>query len=162
MRLLRICLPLAALLFAVIACGSDGSGETPSKGSETQQLLLKYTQCMRDNGVTMPDPVDGEVGSMYEGVDQDSAAFQSADAVCAPILQGVVDERKSQNGDDQAEQQEEMLQLAQCLRDHGIDVPDPVPGTEKPFGESLDRTDPAVAQAIQACAQAAPTSGSNG
>jgi hypothetical protein len=159
MRVFRRCLPLMALLFAVTACGSEGSGEAPSQGSETQQLLLKYAQCMRDNGVSLPDPVEGEAGSLYKGVDQDSPAFQSADAVCGPILQGVVDEREGQNGEDPAEQQEEMLALAQCLREHGIDVPDPVPGTEKPFGDSLDRTDPAVAQAVEACAQVAPGNG---
>jgi hypothetical protein len=156
MRLLRIGLLLVALLFAT-ACGSDGADDAPSQDSETQQLLLKYAQCMRDNGVSMPDPVEGEAGSLYEGVDQNSTAFQSADAVCGPILQGVVDERESQNDEDQAQQQEELLALAKCLRDNGIDVPDPVPGTEKPFGDSLDRTDPAVAQALEKCAQVAPT-----
>jgi hypothetical protein len=153
MGLLRLVLPLVALLF-VAACGSDDTGDAPSQGSQTQQLMLKYAQCMRDNGVSMPDPVEGEAGSMYEGVDQDSPAFQSADAVCAPILQGVVDEREGQHGQDEAAQHEEMLALAKCLRDHGIDVADPAPGMEKPFGDSLDRTDPAVAQAIKACAQA--------
>lgn len=151
MRLLRIGLLLVALLFAAAACGSDGADEAPD--SETQQLLLKYAQCMRDNGVSMPDPVEGEAGSLYEGVDQSSTAFQSADAVCGPILQGVVDERDSQSDEDQAQQQEEMLALAKCLRDNGIDVPDPVPGAAKPFGDSLDRTDPAVAQALEKCVQ---------
>jgi hypothetical protein len=152
MRPLRFLLPLVALSFALTACGSDSPGETQDQGSESQQLMLKYAQCMRDNGVEMPDPVEGAAGSMYEGVDQGSAAFQSADEVCSPILQGVVDERKNDGGDEAA-QHEEMLALAKCLRDNGIDVPDPVPGTEKPFGDALDRTDPAVAQALATCTQ---------
>jgi hypothetical protein len=110
--------------------------------------MLKYAQCMRDNGVSLPDPVEGKAGSLYEGVDQDSPAFTSADAVCAPILQGIVDDRKNKGG---TEDQDEMLALAECLREHGIDVSDPVPGAEKPFGDSLDRTDPAVAQALGEC-----------
>lgn len=154
MRLCRIGPPLVALLLAATACGSDGTGGEPGQESETQQVLLSYAECMRDNGVSMPDPVEGDAGSMYEGVDQESAAFSAADAACGPILQGVVDERESQNGEDQAKQHEEMLALAQCLRDNGIDVPDPVPGADKPFGDSLDRTDPAVAQALDACAGA--------
>jgi hypothetical protein len=141
----RVGFLLGALLFAVTACGAGGSDPKPD---ETQQLMLKYAQCMRDNGVELPDPVAGKAGSLYEGVDQDSPAFRSADAVCAPILQGIVDDRKADSG----ENQDEMLALAECLREHGVDVQDPVPGAEKPFGDSLDRTDPAVAQAIEACA----------
>ncbi|GAB3430390.1 hypothetical protein [Actinophytocola sediminis] len=155
MKTLRVVPPLVALVFALTACGADSSGEKPAdQGSESQQLMLKYAQCMRDNGVELPDPVDGSAGSMYEGVDQASAAFQSADEVCSPILQGVVDERKNEGGGDDAAQHEELLALAKCLRDNGIDVPDPVPGTSKPFGDSLDRTDPAVAQALGKCTQA--------
>jgi predicted small lipoprotein YifL len=154
MRWLRITLPVVALMFSLAACGGDGTEDKPAeKSAETQELLLKYAQCMRDNGVQLPDPKEGDPGSMYEGVDRNAPAFQSADAVCGPILQGVVADRQEQGGE---QQQDDMLALAQCLRDHGIDVKDPVPGAEKPFGDSLDRTDPAVATALQECADAAP------
>ena len=136
------------LVFVLAACGVDDS---PPSESSAQEQLLKYTQCMRDNGVALPDPVEGQPGSMYEGVDQSSPAFQQADKVCAPILAGLVEERSQQNSEDAEQQQDEMLELAQCLRDHGIDVPDPVPGAETPFGDSLDRTDPATAKALEEC-----------
>ena len=138
---------LSALVLVLAACGGE---DVEDKPSETQQLLLQYAECMRDNGVQLPDPVEGDAGSMYKGVDQSSAAFLQADSVCQPILQGVVEDRKQQDG---GPQQDEMLALAECLREHGIDVADPVPGAEKPFGDSLDRTDPAVAKALDACVQ---------
>jgi hypothetical protein len=142
---------LAALVLVLTACG--GNEETGEKPDETQQLLLQYAECMRDNGVQLSDPVEGDAGSMYEGVDQNSPAFQQADKVCEPILQGVVEDRQQQGGQDAEQQHDEMLALAECLREHGIDVADPVPGAEKPFGDSLDRTDPAVAKALEECVQ---------
>jgi hypothetical protein len=140
---------LAALAIVLVLTACAEESPPPAEGS--QDLLLQYAQCMRDNGVQLPDPVDGQPGSMYEGVDQESPAFQQADEVCSPILQGTVEERKQQNSEDAEQQQDEMLSLAQCLRDHGIDVPDPVPGAETPFGDSLDRTDPATAKALEEC-----------
>jgi hypothetical protein len=143
---MRIALLAVALMFALMACASP---EKPQEeGSQSQELMLQYAQCMRDNGVQLPDPVDGQVGTMYEGVDQESPAFVQADEACSPILQGIIEERTQQQD---GEQQEDLLALAQCLRDHGIDVADPVPGAEQPFGDSLDRTDPATAQALEEC-----------
>lgn len=140
---------LAALVLVLTACGGgEEGGEQPN---ETQQLLSQYVECMRNNGVQLPDPVEGDAGSVYEGVDQETPAFLQADKVCEPILQGVVADRQQQGGQDAEQQHDEMLALAECLREHGIDVADPVPGAEKPFGDSLDRTDPAVAKALEEC-----------
>lgn len=137
---------LVVLLGALVACGSEQPASTPQS-----DVLLKYANCMRDNGVQLPDPASDDPSSLYVGVDKSSAAFQSANKVCGGILQGVAEDRKNTNGKDVGQQQEKLLALAQCLREHGIDVPDPVAGAEKPFGDSLDRTNPAVAKAIQAC-----------
>jgi hypothetical protein len=150
------------LLCALTACGngggSSGTQQTGSPSGETQSdVLLQYAQCMRENGVQVPDPEPGDAGSLYAGVDKNSPAFQSANKVCGPILQGVAEDRKNNNGKDAQQQQGKLLTLAQCLRDHGVNVPDPVAGAEKPFGDSLDRTNPAVAKAIQACNAGAPT-----
>lgn len=134
------------LLGALAACGSQPPASTPQS-----DVLLKYATCMRDNGVQLPDPAPDDPSSLYAGVDKSSAAFQSANKVCGGILQGVAEDRKKAGGKDVQQQQEKLLALAQCLRAHGVDVPDPVAGAEKPFGDSLDRTNPAVAKAIQAC-----------
>ncbi|ALG08220.1 hypothetical protein AOZ06_16045 [Kibdelosporangium phytohabitans] len=139
---------LSALILALAACGKQDP--QPGQESETQQLLVKYAQCMRDNGVPMADPVAGKPGAPNEGVDQDSPAFVSANGVCSPILQGIVADRKANSGN-QSANHDKMLALAKCLREHGVDVADPVPGMEKPFGKSLDRTDPAVAAALDKC-----------
>jgi len=154
-RFIGLAVPATALLCALTACsggGAQGTPQTGSPSSKTQSdVLLQYAQCMRDNGVQIPDPKPNDPSSLYVGVDKNSPAFQSANKVCGSILQGVVEDRKNNNGKDAQQQQDKLLALAQCLREHGVDVPDPVAGAEKPFGDSLDRTNPAVAKAIQAC-----------
>jgi len=143
-----------ALLLA--GCGGSGGGtEAKSEQSQqdkTQEAMLEYAQCMRKNGVQVPDPQPSDPGSLYDGVDTTSAAFKSADKSCAHLIAGVVQDREKQDPEQAQENQEELLTLAKCLRAHGIDVSDPVPGqTDGPFGKSLDRTDPAVAKALKAC-----------
>lgn len=165
-RFIGPAVPAVALLFALAACGGGGAEGSPQSGSPSStsqsDVLLQYAQCMRDNGVQIPDPKPNDPSSLYVGIDKSSPAFLSANKVCGSILQGVVEDRKNNNGKDADQQQEKLLALAQCLREHGVDVPDPVAGAEKPFGDSLDRTNPAVAKAIQACNATATTQPSNG
>jgi hypothetical protein len=151
-RTTRAVLPvISVMILALAACGDDSNEGSGGKDqNQNQETLLKYAKCMRDNGVQVPDPAGDKPSSIYDGVDQNSAAFKAADKVCSPLLKGIVEGRKNDQGDTDAEQQK-LLTLAKCLRQHGVDVQDPVPGAEKPFGQSLDRTDPATAKALAAC-----------
>ncbi|MGW1215925.1 hypothetical protein ACWD5F_40480 [Streptomyces sp. NPDC002499] len=149
-----------ALLLA--GCGSGGGTQAQQSGKsgqseqsqqdKTQDMMLAYAQCMRKNGVQVPDPRADDPGSLYDGVDTGSAAFKAGDKNCAHLIAGIVQDREKQDPEQAQQTQEELLALAKCLRAHGIDVSDPVPGqTAGPFGESLDRTDPAVSKALKAC-----------
>ncbi|UJW32923.1 hypothetical protein L3Q67_03790 [Saccharothrix sp. AJ9571] len=144
---------VVCLALALSAC----AGEAPEQPPQQQQssVYLQYAQCMRDNGVQVPDPRADDPSAMYEGVDTASAAFESADRTCGAILADVVQERQKQDPEQLKHQQEELLALAKCLREQGIQVPDPVPGQPGgAFGPGLDRTDPATAEALKTCATA--------
>ncbi|WP_424187842.1 hypothetical protein ACOBQX_08420 [Actinokineospora sp. G85] len=159
-RLFGTGIPAIALACVLVGCSDSGDTTAATTTSTTSDdALAKYAQCMRDNGVELPDPEPGNPGSLYVGVDKDSPAFTSANKVCGSILQGVVEDRKNQSGEDQKEQHDKLLALAQCLREHGVNVPDPQAGAEKPFGDSLDRTAPKVSEAIKECAAASPIAG---
>ncbi|MCM3923023.1 hypothetical protein ND748_15305 [Frankia sp. AiPs1] len=159
----RLLLLLLLPLLALVACSGSGddAGGNPvaaasaapgSAASPTGDPMLSYAQCMRDNGVQVPDPQPSNPASLYQGVDTSSVAFQTADKACAGILAGVVQERGKQDPDQLAAKNDELLALAGCLRSNGITVPDPVPGQAGgPFGKNLDRNDPAVSKALQAC-----------
>jgi len=90
---------------------------------------MKFSQCMRDNGVSaFPDPdASGSltIDAVANGslVDTKSATFQQALSTCRDLEPaGFMGQKRS------AQQQEAALKFAQCIRDNGVkDFPDPSP-----------------------------------
>jgi hypothetical protein len=127
--------PLAAALLcgvALAACGADDPTSETS-GSEREQAnrdaMLAYAQCMRDNGVDMPDPAPDERGIRLrapEGVTPEE--MEAAEEACRKHLDAI--EPPEMSEEQEKEVQEAALAHAQCMRDHGIDMPDPT------FGEN--------------------------
>lgn len=119
--------------------GSDdesGGGENPRDSQEFQDAALEYAQCMRDNGIDMPDPeFDGEGGVRIgagsgpggaggPGGGPDDEEFQAADDECQPIMEEAAPDMQL-DPEEQAERQDQMIEVAQCMRDRGYDMPDP-------------------------------------
>lgn len=90
---------------------------------------MKFSQCMRDNGVSQfPDPdasgaltIDAVANGM--SVDTNSATFQQALSACRDLEPaGFMGQKRS------AQQQQAALKFAHCMRDNGVkDFPDPTP-----------------------------------
>jgi hypothetical protein len=49
---------------------------------------IRYTRCMREQGIPLPDPAPGELLPLGPGVDPDSADFLAAERVCGHFLRG--------------------------------------------------------------------------
>ena len=92
---------------------------------------MKFSECMRDNGISeFPDPdasgeltIDGVVNG--SSIDPDGAAWQAAIAACKDL------QPPGFTGDEEvtADQQDARLEFAQCMRDNGVeDFPDPAEG----------------------------------
>jgi hypothetical protein len=142
---MAVAAPLVALiaLLALTACGGEAGAsqvasaddsttdrdatETPTEEEETDpdQAALEFAKCMRENGVDMPDPEPGEAGGGFRsfGGGADGADRETMEAA----LDACRDLAPQFEGPDPTdpEQQEQMLAMAECLREHGIDVPDP-------------------------------------
>jgi hypothetical protein len=161
----------AAALFIVLAlaaCGGGGDSEDAGSSAEQdrQEAALDYARCMREHGVDFPDPVNGRFEFRSERGDQ--RKVEEAQEACRDILEDAappVDEEQ------QAEEREAALEFAKCMREHGIDMPDP---TFPEGGGSLMRMpegaedDPKFERAQKACepilraAQPDQSSGSGG
>jgi hypothetical protein len=132
-----------ALLATACGTGKGASAEVASLGStsgttpvttspvNTQDALLKYAACMRQNGVNMADPTfdaDGNpTGGGFgpnSGVDRSSAEFQTAQKACGNLLQGVQLGGRGRNGVDRATIQNSLNDFTACLRDAGLQVDD--------------------------------------
>lgn len=169
---------LSALVLA--ACGgSDAGDDVASLESSTTEAdattttvddtaaleadLLAFSQCMRDNGLPdFPDPTidaDGNPeffpgGQPPEGF-ADDETIQAAFDACQEFLADVV---LSFLPEDTTELEDRFLEWAECMRDQGVDIPDPdfsqgIVGPGGPggiFGE-IDPNDPAFVEASEAC-----------
>jgi hypothetical protein len=173
---------VAGMALAASACGGDSAegtqvaslggsstqSETTTTGASSddpQEILLEYTECMRDEGIDLPDPdfSGGARGGFRiqlgpNGMDPDDPEFQAARKKCEPILANL---RQQFDPEEQEERQEAALEFAKCMREHGIDIPDPdfsgggAPGRRAeggPFGDSgVDPDDPDFRAAQEEC-----------
>ena len=104
---------------------------------DPMDAMLDYAACMRDHGMDMPDPQgdpgggfvieieatgDGDV-SMGSLGDMLGEEFMAAEESCSGLLGAMTSERDPEA---EAEIMEAMLAHAECMREHGIDMPDPV------------------------------------
>jgi hypothetical protein len=126
--------PLAAALLALSALGFAACGEdSPSAAGgadakeEVRQAELKFARCMREQGIDMPDPQPAE-GGMRQGfkVGGDSGIsreeFEKAEKACEKYRKEI---RPQLTEEEQQKFKEAALAHARCMREHGIDFPDP-------------------------------------
>lgn len=130
---------------ALIACG--GTSKSGNSTSDQSRSRAAYEDCLRQHGA--PAPTANANGTTING---SSSQFEQAQAACTslappgatPPPAGVV--------------QQQALQWAQCMRQHGVNVPDP--GTSDDNGPvNIDTTTPQFKDAQQACRNLRPNGG---
>lgn len=112
-------------------CGTPFGNSGPPQLSdaerqEMQDTLLEFAACMREHGVDMPDPQVGSNGEMSFSIGAgpgklDRSQLQDAQEACQDLMPTGL----GKPGDIPQEQRDAMLAFAQCMREHGIDMPDP-------------------------------------
>ena len=167
---------LIALALVVAACGGESDDtvasledttvttvESDASEADSEQILLEFAECMRDNGVPdFPDPTldaDGNIrpfgngrGQGDLGVDRDT--LQAAQAECTPIIEDLALNFLRANRD---QIQDQLYEFAECMRDEGIEMGDPdfsqgpLAGGG-PFGD-LDTEDPEFQEAAETCSE---------
>lgn len=121
---------------ASLAGGSTATGDTTSttlSQADTQQAMLDFAACMRDNGVDMADPTFDANGNPQGGirpgadsnVDPRSDEFQAAQDACGDKLAGVqFGGPGGPGGFDRTAIQDGLNNFTACLRDQGLQVDD--------------------------------------
>ena len=128
---------LAAALVCGLALSACGAEEPAAADREetNRDAMLAYAKCMREHGVDMPDPQPGQRGIRLrapEGVTPEE--MEQAEGACRKHLDDI--EGPELTDEQQKEFREAALAHARCMREHGIDIPDPT------FGEDGRRRDP--------------------
>jgi hypothetical protein len=153
-RYLRLVLPAVALMLSMAACGdnSDDSGiaTTGDLGSDAQgpdaeerDAMLEFAECMRDHGVDMEDPSqDGGFTFKME----DDPESQEAYEACRHLAPG-----GGEPPELDAEGKAAMREFAECLRDEGIDMPDPSADGALTMPDGVTPEDPEFEAAMEEC-----------
>jgi len=123
---------LAATALAVGACaGDDAGGGDGTRAREMRDAALAYARCMRENGVDVPDPKTDENGLILEtgGGDMNASGGASARRVRAAddeCRKHLDDARPPElSPEQQQEFRRQALAHAKCMRENGVDFPDP-------------------------------------
>lgn len=123
----------AVAAFGLSACGGDGSStDDGSARDRAQEGALKFAECMRENGVDMPDPQVGEDGGIRitreagpgsgESMDGPGPKARAAEQKCGRHLRDGMPEPTPER---RAEMRDAGVRYAECMRGEGIDMPDP-------------------------------------
>jgi hypothetical protein len=167
MKATRIVVLATALLMTLAGCGSadGGDGVASAGGTSTaasgnqkaseEEQAFEFVACMREHGIDLPDPEpDGEGGYKLGlgDIDRDDPALLPALEACRDLLPDSV-----RDVADDPKTQDQLREFAKCMREHGIDLPDPDPNGG--FGKALadiDRDSPAFQKAAKACEDKLP------
>lgn len=140
------------MLAALAACAdadppaSEGSsaGQESSSAVSREDYQLAFAGCMREHGIDMPDP-DAD-GSIAIDVGGDVDAFNTATEACIAELGSPPAPEGGGGSVSDEERIAEYLAIAECFREHGVEVRDPEPDG------GLDIPDDAPMDVFEQCA----------
>jgi hypothetical protein len=147
--------------------GSDSKGEQDKKSPE--DAMLDFARCMREHGIDMPDPDTSSGGGVMTfkaggassgatAIEIDGDKFREANEACKDLMGDVGP--INMTPEQQQEMQDQALAFSRCMREHGVNMPDPTFGAKgemmMKIGEEdgIDPTDPKFEEAQQACGSA--------
>ena len=147
----------------------SGSDTKDQSDKNPEDAMLDFARCMREHGVDMPDPDTsgggpgvvtfraGGPASAGTKLDADTSKFQEAHEACKDLMGDVGPINMSP--EQQQEMQDQALAFSRCMREHGVNMPDPTFDgggvMMKIDGDGgLDPSDPKFEEAQQACGSA--------
>jgi hypothetical protein len=145
--------------------GASGATSTTAAQTQadTQQAMLDFAKCMREHGIDMPDPQFSDDGKISMGMaakpgDIDEQKMDAAQQACQSYMDKVRANAPPIDPAKEEELKQQALAFAQCMRDHGIDMPDPQINTDgkggvmvRQGGAGVDPDSPGFKEASETC-----------
>jgi hypothetical protein len=150
---------------ATSTAASSTTTQPAADADADEEAVLGFAACMRDRNIDFPDPIvdsEGNVGFDFEALgdltELDESELESAFEACVPLLAGVSFgfERVFE-----ADFQDDVVVFAGCMRENGIDMPDPdfagiLEGRQLFPGWQPELDDPDFEAAFEACEDLLP------
>jgi hypothetical protein len=126
---------VAAAALTLAACADSGGSNGKASRKDFEDAQLKFAQCMRQHGIDMDDPKNGRLrvgderprGARNSGGKRatgPSPKFKRAQQACKKYLDAA-GRPPELSDEDKAEFERAALAFARCMREHGINMPDP-------------------------------------
>jgi hypothetical protein len=168
---------VGALSVSLVACGGGNGGDgvatlgdgdavasaSASPSVDPEDALAEFAECMRENGVEdFEDPQVDSDGRIEIGVgsgdgplsNEDAETIDAAMEACQDLLPRG-DGPAQISEEDQAALQDALVEYAECMREHGIDMPDPEfagdGGFLQQIGEGIDPGSEEFQEADEVC-----------
>ena len=156
----------------MVICAACTIGEEESQGVVTiesatvttvvdeettfEEGVLEFAQCMREEGINFPDPTfDIDGNPQFDNLEiENEEEFERAFENCEDILRNALPEQFDLDPEVEAALVDASLEFSQCMRDQGIDFPDPKPGEFGFFAfrdADIDFGSEAVQEAFEIC-----------
>ena len=121
-----------------------------------EEGVLEFAQCMREEGINFPDPTfDIDGNPQFDNLEiENEEEFESAFENCEDILRNALPEQFDLDPEVEAALVDASLEFSKCMRDQGIDFPDPKPGEFGFFAfrdANIDFSSEAVQDAFEIC-----------
>ncbi len=121
-----------------------------------EEGVLEFAQCMREEGINFPDPTfDIDGNPQFDNLEiENEEEFERAFENCEDILRNALPEQFDLDPEVEAALVDASLEFSQCMRDQGIDFPDPKPGEFGFFAfrdADIDFGSEAVQEAFEIC-----------
>jgi hypothetical protein len=128
---------VASLSAGEQAAGDNVSDKSSESDKDPEEAMLDFAKCMREHGIDMPDPEfsggGGGAGSVKSSAairiggagDVDMEKMEEANEACRPLLADAGPMREM-SPEERQEMQDKAIEHSRCMREHGIDMPDPV------------------------------------
>ena len=163
----KVKLLLLITVFSACTIGEEGSQGVVTIESTTlttiaseeitfEEGVLDFAQCMRREGLDFPDPTfDTDGNPQFDNLEiQNEEEFEKAFENCEDILRNALPEQFDLDPEVEAALVDASLEFSQCMREQGIDFPDPKPGEFGFFAfrdADIDFSSDAVQEAFEIC-----------
>jgi hypothetical protein len=164
MKTWQLILTLMLASLALSACGSTSNdvpslaptptAEADGESFSNEVLMMNFTECLRDEGLEVADPIvdaDGNV-EYPEIIDENGVSKETWWEACGYILESFTFEGEKE---DRSADLDYYLEVASCMREEGIEIEDPTAETlDTWMGNFKDTTnfdDPDTVTAFETC-----------
>jgi hypothetical protein len=159
-------LSLAGVAVTLAACGgADSAASAEDAAAKSEQARLRLERCLRENGVNIQSGAGGRRTLVRVDSSKARAAMQKCRKYQQEAFGSITPEQRQAFRD-------AFTKFAACMREHGVDLPDPTSGggpaaapalrRGQGGGARIDRASPKTQAAMKACEDKLPRNGPGG